>query len=376
MKFSINKSILLKALVLTGNGIAQKSVIPILSDYLFKFEGSSVHITGGSEGFFVSTTIDIFGEAFTKAIAIPGSKLLNIVKAIPDQPIEFTITEKQEGKTKSIVLKMKTSTGNYNIPVEEGADYPQMPVTEVVSFDVELKPLVATLNKTLFACSDDSLRPSLTGIFMSFDQKQATFVGCNGHIVSVQVFPVEFEKKESFVVPTRILSVLQQVLTGETVNISFGTNNIHVKDSAGVELKSLLIDEKYVDYEPVIPIKQDKHVIVNVPQLMGAIKRVSLFTELPADTVKIVFSGTNCIVSAKNTFGEDASEELSIQYNGEEIAFGASAKQFTTCLSKLDKEEANILLTSPNRAIVMADDATTIDTKKQLFLMMPFILPD
>ena len=374
MKFTVNKASLLKALVLTGKGISQKVVIPILENYLFKIENDTVTITGGSEGFFVSTAIEITGGNFIKAIAIPSAKLLNIIKSLPDQPIGFQIKEKDENGEKRFSIKIKTATGDYNMPAYDGDHYIQMPVSELVSFEAELQPLLSSINKTLFACSNDTLRPALTGVHIKFSNKQALLVGCNGGMLSIASMPVEFESEQTFVVPPRVLSALQEIATGEKVKITFGDNYIHFITDNGIDLKSLLIGENYVAYESVIPASHNKTAIVNILELIGAIKRVSLFAELGLDVIKMSFDGSKCTLSARNDMGEHASEEVSVQFEGDPIAIGISGKQFTNCMSKFNNQELNILLTDPLRAIVMVEDPASVSLKKDLILVMPFKL--
>lgn len=375
MKFTVSKASLLKALVLTGKGISQKVVIPILENYLFNIDNDKVSITGGSEGFFVSTAIDITGGRFSKSIAIPATKLLNIIKSIPDQPIQFIVTEKTQDKMTVLSVKIKTAAGDYNMPAYNGDDYLKMPESELVSFETELQPLLSSINKTLFACSGDALKPALTGLYILFKNNEALFVACDGRILSISSMPVEFESDQNFIVPPRVLSSLQEVATGDKVKIVFGDNYIHFTTDNGVDLKSILIGEKYVAWEGVIPAAESTFAVVNGPQLTGAIKRVSIFSELGNDVIKIAFAPAKCTLSARNQMGEHATEEMSCQYDGPPIELGISAKQFTTCLSKIDTDEVSIMLIDSMRPILIVEDPKTIDLKKDLMLVMPFKLP-
>jgi DNA polymerase-3 subunit beta len=371
MKFIIDKTSLLKALTVTGKGIPKTPLLPILGSYLFSIDNDTLVITAGSMEFFMSQTLEISGDGSEIVVAIPGSELAKLVKDLPDQPLSFNITSRTGASGVVLDLEISCITGVYVIPVEDGTDYPQFHVKDSSSFNIDYDILVSGIKKTVFMCGQDKLRVAMTGLFLTFSNGQAVLTGCNGSALSTTSIANDFESDLQLIIPVTILSVLVST-PSKNVMVIIGDRNIQfILDDKSV-LKSVLIDERYPDYEAVIPVKNDKHVVINKSQFTGSLKRVSQFSETEA--IKLTFESNKCMVSAENLKGANAHEEMSTQYSGEKIEIGMSGKLLLSCLSQIDIEEINLLLSTPNRAMLIREDVEISESKSDLMLVMPCML--
>lgn len=367
MKFTTSKSELLEVLSITGKAISKSSTIPILTSYLFEIVGTELSVTAGSLDFYMTKqlTVDVDGHGIS--VAIPGVKLLNLIKELPDQPINFAFRDFE--------LTISALTGNYVIPCEDGQDFPRMSAIESESFDLDYPSLLKGISKTIFTCSTDELRPQITGVYLVISNGTATFTATNAAALSTIGFDTGLTEKIEIIIPVKILKALQQ-LRSVKAKITLNEKNIQFNLDDGSILQSVLIDAKFPDYECVIPRKNEKHAVVERQQLMGSLKRVSQFSEIAKDgVVKLTFSPGKCILQCSNiTMGENAQEELSVQYDGEKLEIGMAATLLLLCLINTDVDEVSLWLSAPNRAMIIAEDSSPIETKKDLMLIMPVVL--
>ena len=95
-----------------------------------------------------------------------------------------------------------------NFPKEPAAD-------DTTSFTMTSNALVTGINKTLFAVSNDDLRPAMTGVFFELDKKFIQFVATDAHrLVRYKRTDVSCPKSDSFIVPKKPLDLLKVVLAG------------------------------------------------------------------------------------------------------------------------------------------------------------------
>jgi DNA polymerase-3 subunit beta len=67
--------------------------------------------------------------------------------------------------------------------------------------------LVTAINKTLFAVSNDDLRPAMTGVYFELSKDAAQFVATDAHrLVRFKRTDVSCPRQESFIVPRKPLN--------------------------------------------------------------------------------------------------------------------------------------------------------------------------
>ena len=106
-------------------------------------------------------------------IAIEAKRLTDILKEFPEQPLIFEINLETLG------VDILSENGKYSVVGQNADEYPNMPQldeSQTLTVNIPGEVLLKGINKTLFATSDDELRPVMTGIFMQFSGEGTTFV--------------------------------------------------------------------------------------------------------------------------------------------------------------------------------------------------------
>ena len=164
MKFSISSTQLLSQLQIAGGAIGSNPVLPILEDFLFSIKGDKLTITATDLETTIITKVEVMSADKDGVVAIPARILLDTLKALPQQPITFSIDEE------TFAIEIKSAYGKYKLAGENGQDYPKIPESDDVdSINIDTSVLAHGISKSLFATSNDELRPAMTGVYFQVD---------------------------------------------------------------------------------------------------------------------------------------------------------------------------------------------------------------
>lgn len=369
MKFSVSRSVLLEALNIAGKCVSNKGIIPILECYLFNIDGDRLSITGSNLEVFLTTSIEISGNDFKKSIAIPAVKLNNLVRSLPECPVEFTLVEQELNKKLSYSIKIKAAQGNYNWPAENGEDYPKLINVGKITLETKSDDLLSCINKTLFSCSWAGNEP-YGGLQLCFDKDNITCTGTNGNSVSTFTTPIELDGRGCFILPVKLLGILQSLPCDETIKISVDDKNIVFVLSEDTTLRGLLVDFNYPDCERVIPVNNPNELIVNRQQILLAIKRVNQFSNQITNLIVFkLISGELEVVGEDTDFAQGAVEKLEIQYNGTDVTFGVNGGVLINGLSKLTTDEVHLYFSSHDRPVIVKEIHEEVQGKSNLILL-------
>ena len=155
MKFSVSSSELLKKLQIAGGAINTSSVVPILDDFLFEVNNNFLTISATDLETSITCKVEVQADK-NGSVAVPARILLDTLKALPQQPITFAVDEESMG------IELTSSYGKYKLAGEKSEDFPDIPAPsdedDQITLDVGL--INRGINKTLFATSNDELRPN------------------------------------------------------------------------------------------------------------------------------------------------------------------------------------------------------------------------
>src|SRR6187397_2873077 len=197
MKFIVSSSSLLKHLQQISGVINANTVLPILEDFLFEIQDKKLSVVATDLETVMRIQMDIEAKDSGK-VCIPAKILLDSLKNIPDQPLTFNID-------KNFGIEITSDNGKYKVMGENPDNFPKEPAADdTTSFTMTSAALVNAISKTLFAVSNDDLRPAMTGVFFELDKKYIQFVATDAHrLVRYKRTDVKCPKNDSFIVPRK-----------------------------------------------------------------------------------------------------------------------------------------------------------------------------
>ena len=369
MKFSVSSSDLLKQLQIAGGAIGSNPVLPILEDFLFTISNNQLVISATDLETSITTTIDVTSDG-NGTVAVPAKILMDTLKELPQQPITFSVNDENYG------IEITSAYGKYKLAGENGTDFPKIPEPDTVdSVSIQAPMLSQAITKTLFATSNDELRPAMTGVYFQVDFNKLTFVATDAHkLVKYTCTEVASEVATSFIVPKKALNLLKAALpSGDEVKVSFNKANAFF-NFKNVDLVCRLVDARYPDYNAVIPIDNPNLLTVSRSDFLNSLKRIAIYANKTTNQVILKIEDGNMAVSAQDLdFSNEANEQLSCAYEGEPLTIGFNAKFLIEMLNVLESDDVKMELSTPTRAGILLPTESG-DGEEILMLVMPVML--
>src|SRR5678810_78384 len=369
MKFIVSSSALLKQLQHISGVINANTVLPILEDFLFEVEKNNLTVVATDLETVMRIQLDIEAKDSGK-ICIPAKILMDSLKNISDQPLTFNID-------KNFGIEITTDNGKYKVMGENPDNFPKEPSPDdTTSFTMTSSALVTAISKTLFAVSNDDLRPAMTGVFFELDKKGVQFVATDAHrLVRYRRTDVNSPKNDSFIVPRKPLNLLKSALpmNEDELTVNYNNNHLFVKHGT-TQMSCRLIDARFPDYKVVIPSDNPYKLTVNKADFQGALRRVSIFSNKSTNQVVVNISGSELQLAAQDVdFSFEGTERMKCQYSGEDPQIAFNAKFLIEMLNASDSDEVTIDLSTPTKAGILKP-ATQEDGEDLLMLVMPLML--
>tara|TARA_Y100000768_G_C23668226_1_gene536462 strand:- start:92 stop:670 length:579 start_codon:yes stop_codon:yes gene_type:complete len=170
------------------------------------------------------------------------------------------------------------------------------------------------------------------------------------------------------VVPKKFLSYLLAHLGDENIIISVG--DTHMTASMNEDtIISRTINEVFPDYESVIPTDNNNKLKVDKKTLIGAIKRVSIFSNKSTHQIAFNISNDEFFITTEDPESSSkAKEEIIADYQGEKIIIGYNSEYLKDVINNTSGEEIIIKLNTPISATLFIGSETN---EKKIMLLMP-----
>jgi DNA polymerase-3 subunit beta len=344
-------------------------VLPILEDFLFVIEKNKLTVVATDLETVMKITMDIEAKDNGK-VCIPAKILMDSLKNLPDQPLTFNID-------KNFGIEITSDNGKYKVMGENPDNFPKEPSADTTtSFTMSSSALVTAINKTLFAVSNDDLRPAMTGVFFELDKKGITAVATDAHrLVKYKRNDVSCPKTDTFIVPRKPLNLLKSALPDnqDELKVSYNSNHLFV-DHGSTQMVCRLIDARFPDYKVVIPGDNPYKMVVSRTDFQSALRRVSIFSNKSTNQVALSITGSELQLTAQDVdFSFEGNERMKCQYEGEDMAIAFNARFLIEMLSATSSDEVKMELSTPTKAGIIKP-VEQDDEEDLLMLVMPLML--
>ena len=370
MRFIVSTSTLLKQLLAVNGASSSSTVLPILENFLFEIKEGTLTVSATDLQTSMTTSLSVESKEDGK-IAIPSKILLETLRTLPDQPISFSVDDK------TFSIEINAGDGKYKLSGENGDDFPKIPVVENAStVTLPASVLAEAINKTLFAVSNDELRPAMTGVYCQLSPQHITFVATDAHkLVRYRRLDARSDSATTFILPKKALTLLKASLPSEDIHVAIEYNSTSAFFRFGnINLICRLIDERYPDYEEVIPTNNPNKLVIDRTLFLNCLRRVVIFANKTTHQVRLKITGSELNISSEDIdFANEAHERLSCQYEGEDMEIGFNAKFLIEMLNNLGGEEVLLEMSNPNRAGLLMPQ-THDEQEDVLMLVMPVML--
>ena len=211
MQFTLSSGTLNSRLQNLARVINSKNTLNILDCFLFEVANNQLTVTASDNENVMQSTITLDSCSGDGRFALPNKTIINAVKELPEQPLSFNVNENDYS------IEITYQNGKYNFTGQAAEEYPIAQGIEdgasVITIESEL--LAENISRSLFATSQDEIRPVMSGIYFDIKADGLTIVATDGHkLVRNRLLNAKVEDAAaSFILPPKPAQLLKGVLS-------------------------------------------------------------------------------------------------------------------------------------------------------------------
>ncbi|MEX1062894.1 MAG: DNA polymerase III subunit beta [Balneolaceae bacterium] len=367
MKFNVTSSDLNQGLSAVIGAVPTKATLPILETILFESEDGKLKLIATDLEISIIEYVDADIEE-DGSVAIPARRLLETLRQLPNIPVYFEVDERHN-------IQFKTDKGTYKLVGEEANEFPEIPdLNDGVKLNTSNKLIRSAIQKTVFAVSNDDLRPAMMGVYFEINRDGSKFVATDGHrLVRFVNKTLSNEEDLSFIVPDKALGLVLKALDDEDCELTVSEDHARFRSGKTIVI-TRLINEQYPNYESVIPRDNDKELLISKDQMLSTVRRVSVFSSSTTRQIRLELETDKMIIRAEDLdMSSEARETVSCEYSSEGMEIGFNAKYLADVLNNIEGDDVRFEFSTPNRAGIVKP-AEEEEGEEILMLVMPVML--
>ncbi len=355
MKLSATREQILGPLQSVIGVVERRQTMPILSNVLLAARNDRLSITGTDLEVELVATGDA-KVAQAGDITLPGRKLLDIFRALPDGT-QVTLSSEADRVT------IRGGRSKFTLSSLAAAEFPvvdEINARQVLT--VSQSEFRRLIDKTHFSMAQQDVRYYLNGMLLEAEGSHLRAVATDGHRLALCEMELEekVKEKQQVIIPRKGVLELQRTLATEgTIDFTIGTN--HIRAQIGdIRFTSKLIDGRFPEYGRVIPSNPNRIVDADRELLRQALQRTAILSNEKYRGIRLTAKPNLLVLQAHNPEQEQAEDEIEVSYDSEEVEIGFNVNYLLDALAAVDSDRVRIGLTDSNSScLISATDNTT-----------------
>ncbi len=369
MKVTVERAALLKSLGHVHRVVERRNTIPILGNVLVRADKTSLALKATDLDLEVVETIAAeVGPA--GATTVPAHMFYDIIRKLPEGAQVIL-----ESSGDRAALMIRAGRSRFTLQSLPESDFPDLAAGEMTHrFKASAKDLKRLIDKTQFAISTEETRYYLNGIYLHAVNAGKTSalraVATDGHRLAQYELPLPEGAKgmPGIIVPRKTVGEVQRLIEDPDAEVEIELSQTKIRFGLGnVVLTSKLIDGTFPDYGRVIPLGNDKALVVDKKDFEAAVDRVSTVSSERGRAVKLSLSGGRLVLSVTNPDSGSATEELEVEYDADPLDIGFNSRYLLDIAAQIDGDAAVLKLADPGSPTLIQDK----QADGALYVLMP-----
>jgi DNA polymerase-3 subunit beta len=349
MKFQAQRETLLKPVQAVIGVVERRQTMPILSNVLVNVTKDGLAVTATDLEVELVARAELSAED-TGEVTVPGRKLLDILRALPDGARLDVKLEREK-------LVIKSGKSRFTLSTLPAREFPSVEDIQVQRrFTVAQKVLRHLVERTAFSMAQQDVRYYLNGLLLEMNESRLRTVATDGHRLALADANGlgEVGNAHQVIVPRKGVLELQRLLEDSDAEgkVEVGTNHVRV-ELPTLRFTSKLIDGRFPDYERVLPRTGDKEVVADRLVLKDALGRASILSNEKYRGIRLNLASGTLKILAHNPEQEEAEEEIEVKYAGAELEIGFNVSYLLEALNAVQGEEVQLSLTDSNSSCLI-----------------------
>jgi DNA polymerase III subunit beta len=366
MKIIAKREAILGPLQAVIGVVERRQTMPILANVLLAAKGGRLAVTATDLEVELVATSEVDVQRAGE-ITIPGRKLLDICRALPEG-VEINLTLEGE----RMVVRARKS--RFTLTTLPAAEFPTVDeINAQQTLKVPQKEFKRLLEKTHFSMAQQDVRYYLNGMLLETSAKVLRSVATDGHRLALcEIELAEGAKSgQQVIVPRKGVLELQRILGNEDhiLEVSIGSNHVRVQ-IGDIRFTSKLIDGRFPEYGRVIPNNPPLIVSAVREDLRQALQRAAILSNEKYRGIRFGVKPNALVIQSHNPEQEEAEEELEVAYDGPELEIGFNVNYLLDALAATEGLDVQVGLTDGNSSCLIR---SSVDSNAR-FVVMPMRL--
>lgn len=337
MKFSIDRDVLLRPLIVMAGVVPRRPTQAILAHIFLEADADGLKLIALDLEVELQWKLNLKHLDVPGKITLPAKKLTDICRSLNEGAVlDFSL----EGEK----LTVKSGRTRFSLSTLPATDFPSMQLSEVQQeVEISQQELLKLIRRTDFAMGKQDVRFYLNGMFFDLAPDQFTCVTTDGHRLALATsndFSPNISEPLNMIVPGKAINDLTKLLDASSedlIQIKFGSQHFQV-DFPFATFASKHIEGQYPNYKQVIPVNNTKQFVCSKLELRQSLQRISILANEKLLGIHLYLKPNELKFVAKNSEQEQAEESLNINYQGEELEIGFNVSYLIDVLDNLGDE--------------------------------------
>jgi DNA polymerase-3 subunit beta len=369
MRTVVERADLAKSLGHVHRVVERRNTIPILGNVLLRTDGARLALKATDLDLEVVESIAADVQ-LAGATTVPAHMFYDIVRKLPEGA-EISL----EADAAKGTLVIRAGRARFQLQTLPESDFPDLTAGEFGHrFTLSAADLKRLVDKTQFAISTEETRYYLNGIYLHTvsgpDGEMLRAVATDGHrLAQIELAaPAGAIGMPGVIVPRKTVAEVQRLMEDGSTEVAVELSTAKIRFAFGdTVLTSKLIDGTFPDYVRVIPVANDKTLIVDKADFAAAVDRVSTVSSERGRAVKLALSEGKLVLTVVNPDSGSATEEIEADYAAEPLEIGFNSRYLLEITGQLEGDEAELKLADPGSPTLVRDK----DSQGALYVLMP-----
>lgn len=370
MKFVVERDPLIDAVNWVARSLSTRPIQTALLGIMIDVT-DSITLTGSDLE--TSTKATTNADIATKGrVLVPGRLLAEIVRSLPAKPVTFLL----EG-TRVLVT---AGSAKFTLPTLPVNEYPNLPTLPQTAGEIPGEVFATAVHQVAVAAGKDDSLPTLTGVHIEITKTTITMAATDRYRLAVKEInwsPKDQSFEASTLLRARTLVDAAKSLIGSgqiTFALSPTASNEKLVGFVSDEktMTSRTLDGSFPPFRHLLPSESTAEATIEVAPFLDSVRRVALVTDKTVP-LRLIFG--NNLLHLEAGAGEDAqaTEELNINYSGEDINIAFNPTFLTDGLQAINSPFVHISFTGDKKPAVLTgktEPGGAINTSYK-YLLMP-----
>ncbi len=366
MKINITKEKISEGMQIILSSVSGRTTLPILFNFLIEAENGTIKLTRTDMEMAIIHTIN--SEVLENgSITVSIKDFSDILKNLPAGK-EIYIETDEENK-----LHIKSGRSKFWLIGTPKSEYPIIPEIErKESFSLKAIDLKDLINKTLFSASTQETRYVLNGLLWNNTKDKFEVVATDGRRLALCLNSnLKGVGEFKIIVPSKILNEVLKLINmnkfkeDEMIDITTSSNQVSFKIKETI-LISRLIEGNFPNYEQVIPGKKNISFLVETSSIFSSTKSAAICAGDMGGTVKYKLTDNNILITS-NSSKMSFSDEVKINYSGEDFETSFNPEYLTDVLKSIDTDKVSFSFVNATQPVLIEPEGNT----KYKYIIMP-----